>query len=94
MITEGEDEQVAKRRRLLEEAAALDADDSDDDEEEDEQPNGVDKGKGKAVDEWVLSVYASDLADVSAAPRTAIAIQTATRTTKTTRQHSWRNSPK
>lgn len=40
-ITEGEDEQVAKRRKLLEEAAALDADDSDD-----EAP--ADKGKGKA----------------------------------------------
>ena len=51
LITEGEDEQVAKRRKLLEEAAALDADDSDDDEDEAEQPNGVDKGKGKAVDE-------------------------------------------
>ena len=40
-ITEGEDEQVAKRKKLLEEAAALDADDSDDE-------TSVDKGKGKA----------------------------------------------
>lgn len=52
LITDGEDEQVAKRRKLLEEAAALDADDSDDDEEEEESSDKpVDKGKGKAVAE-------------------------------------------
>ncbi|KAJ9113845.1 hypothetical protein QFC19_000038 [Naganishia cerealis] len=63
MITEGEDEQVAKRRKLLEEAAALDADDSDDDEDEESGEKAVDKGKGKAVEEDSANEDDSDNSD-------------------------------
>ena len=46
------DEEASKRRRVLEEAAELDRDDSEDEEEKrvNKGENGVDKGKGRAVD--------------------------------------------
>ena len=46
-VVDEEQEERAKRRKILEEAAELDRDDTDDEDEG--RTNGVDKGKGKAV---------------------------------------------
>lgn len=48
---EDEEDEVAKRRKVLEEAADLDKDDESEEEAGGSGLNGVDKGKGRAVDD-------------------------------------------